>query len=135
MKFWSKVFSQASVSRSKIKMKMNISKNTHSDIRCCGVVVITAASSYSAKCRIRFSEGSNPAGDMLKFCNHENLKQCYQQEITLKPFDSLSFRKNSPSSSTRATAKRLCEEVFLYFRCKLQNFRTIFKKEELLWSH
>ena len=135
MKFWSKVFSQASVSRSKIKMKMNISKNTHSDIRCCGVVVITAASSYSAKCRIRFSAGSNPAGDMLKFCNHENLQQCYQQEITLKPFDSLSFRKNSPSSSTRATAKRLCEEVFLYFRCKLQNFRTIFKKEELLWSH
>ena len=135
MTFSSKVFSQASVSRSKIRMKMNILKNTHSDIRCCGVVVITALSTYSAKCRIRFCAGWNPAGDMLKFWNHENLKQCYQQEITLKPFDSLSFRKNSPSSSTRATAKRLCQEVFLYFRCKLQNFRTIFKKEELLWSH
>ena len=135
MKFWSKVFSQASVSRSKIKMKMNISKNTHSDIRCCGVVVITAARSHSVKRRIGFCAGSNLAGDMLKFCNRENLQQCYQQEITLKPFDSLSFRKNSPSSSTRATSKRLCEEVFLYFRCKLQNFRNTFKKEELFWSH
>ena len=56
-----------------------------------GVVVITTAKLHSTKPELRFCAGSNPACDVLKICDGEDLWQWSQLEIRLNAFHRLTI--------------------------------------------
>ena len=69
-----------------------------SQLKCCGLVVITATKLHCKKMVTSFCTGSDPALNLLEVCNVENLWPWSETEIRLHVFH-LPLCKNNSSSS------------------------------------